>query len=184
MASKVPDEPPLDFKAFYQQYHRAYLRYAKLHLGNREAAIETVELAFAELLQCWPDVLTAPSVQRYAQSVLRSAIHSRLVRTGRASAFVETAVFDRVRATARRQLEVMESSLGLYAAIANLPERQLDVIIFRFVLGYDLPRVAEIMGVSNGTVRSHIHAARRQLARELGIRGTSRGNSMEEEEIV
>ncbi|WP_445520935.1 RNA polymerase sigma factor [Streptomyces sp. NEAU-174] len=180
MPSNAPDEPPLDFQAFYQQYHRPYLRYTLLHLGDSAVAIETVEAAFAELLQSWTDVLTAPSVQRYAHSVLRSAITSRQVATGRDSAFVQTATFARVRAAARRQLEVLESSLGLYAAIARLPERQMDVILFRFVLGYDLDKVAEMMGVSNGTVRSHIHAARRQLAKDLGIRG----NSLEEEEIV
>ncbi|GAA3352670.1 hypothetical protein GCM10017744_002640 [Streptomyces antimycoticus] len=93
---------------------------------------------------------------------------------------MQTTTFAQVRAATRRQLEVRESSLCLYVAIARLPERQMDVIIFRFVLGYDLDEVAEMMGVSNGTVRSHTHAARRQLAKDLGIRG----NSLEEEEIV
>ncbi|GDY48818.1 hypothetical protein SANT12839_097000 [Streptomyces antimycoticus] len=86
MCSNVPDEPPLDFQAFYQQYHRPCLRYAMLHFGDPAAAVETVETTFAELLQSWTDGLTAPSVQRYAHSVLRSANTSRPVATGRDSA--------------------------------------------------------------------------------------------------
>ncbi|MFH8371381.1 RNA polymerase sigma factor [Streptomyces sp. NPDC018031] len=173
-------EPPLDFQTFYKRYHRVYLRYAHLHLGDRSAAIETVETVFVQLLESWPKVLSEASVQRYTVSVLRHTIASRLAVTGRTSALVETAVFDRVRAAVRRQLEVMESSLGLYGAIARLPERQMDVIVFRFVLGYTPEQVAEIMGVSCGTVRSHTHAARRQLARELGMRCSNK----EAEEIA
>ncbi|MFF2026691.1 RNA polymerase sigma factor [Streptomyces sp. NPDC058171] len=82
---------------------------------------------------------------------------------------METASFERVRAATRRQLQVMESALGLYSAIARLPERQMDVILFRFVLGYGMSGTGRIMGISPATVRSHLHAARRQLAREIGV---------------
>ncbi|MFF7189597.1 RNA polymerase sigma factor [Streptomyces sp. NPDC008222] len=168
MTSPVPD-PPLDFQAFYQHYHRAYLNYAYLQLGERTTAIETVESVFVQLLETWPEVLTQPSVQRYAYSVLRRAIANHLVLRHGSTALVETATFAKVRVAVRRQLEVLESSLGLYAAIARLPERQMDVVVMRFVLGYSVTTVAETMGVSTGTVRSHIHAARRRLAHELGV---------------
>lgn len=45
----------------------------------------------------------------------------------------------------------------------------MDVVVRRCVLGYDVTTVAEIMGVSTATVRSHIHAARQRLAHELGV---------------
>ncbi|MDN3270081.1 sigma-70 family RNA polymerase sigma factor [Streptomyces sp. MA15] len=168
MSHPAPD-PPVTFQAFYQRYHVDYLQYAYLHLGDRAAAVETVELVFVQLLETWPKVLTQPSVQRYAHSVLRRTLANQVVLRHGGTALVETATFAKVRMVTRRQLEVMESSLGLYAAIARLPERQMDVIVMRFILGYDVTRVADILGVSVGTVRSHIHAARRRLARELGV---------------
>ncbi|MEV4443266.1 sigma-70 family RNA polymerase sigma factor, partial [Streptomyces sp. NPDC049577] len=152
MASSPP-EPPLAFQAFYQRYHRVYLRYALLHLGDSKAAIEAVETVFVQLLESWGTVLSEPSVPRYAISILRQAIAAQLVMTEPAgSALVATTTFAKVRESVRNQLKVLESSLGLYAAIARLPERQLDVVLLRFVLGYEVPQVAEIMGVSCGTV--------------------------------
>lgn len=165
---------PLDFQAFYQTYHRPYLRYALLQLGDEVAAADVVEVVFAQLLEDWPDVLRAASVQRYAFALLRHAIAAHLVLARRPGAFVETAVFEKVRAAVRRQLEVMESSLGLYSAIARLPERQMDVIVLLFVLGYERQQTADIMGNSLGTVRSHLYSARRHLAEDVGVRWDSR----------
>ncbi|MEW1548306.1 RNA polymerase sigma factor [Streptomyces tsukubensis] len=171
---------PLDFQAFYQTYHRDYLLYALLQVGSEKTALDLVEVVFAQLLEDWPEVLREPNVQRYAFSVLRHAIGVHHALTGSPGALVETAAFERVRVAVRRQLEVMESSLGLYSAIARLPRRQMDVIVFRFVLGYGVRSTAEIMGISMGTVRSHLHSARRQLAVEVGVRWDSR----EPEEIA
>ncbi|MEU0068740.1 hypothetical protein ABZ027_04105 [Streptomyces sp. NPDC006332] len=78
MSRPMPD-PPLDFQAFYQRYHRVYLRYAHLHLRERKAAIETVESVFVQLLETWSDVLTQPRVHRYAHSVLRRTLARRAV---------------------------------------------------------------------------------------------------------
>ncbi|MFD4833229.1 RNA polymerase sigma factor [Streptomyces uncialis] len=171
---------PLDFQAFYQTYHRSYLRYALLQVGDEETALDLVEVVFARLLEDWPKVLREASVQRYGFSVLRHVIATHLSLARRSRALVETAAFEKVRVVVRRQLEVMESALGLYSAIARLPERQMDVIVLRFVLGYDMSCTAEIMGISTGTVRSHLHSARRRLAGEIGVRW----DSWEAEEIA
>ncbi|MCD9146125.1 sigma-70 region 4 domain-containing protein [Streptomyces albireticuli] len=39
----------------------------------------------------------------------------------------------------------------------------------RYVLGYPTSRVAEIMGISPATVRSHVRGARRRLAHDLHL---------------
>ncbi|WP_308251465.1 RNA polymerase sigma factor [Streptomyces albireticuli] len=53
--------------------------------------------------------------------------------------------------------------------MTRLPERQYDVIVLRYVLGYPTSRVAEIMGISPATVRSHVRGARRRLAHDLHL---------------
>jgi RNA polymerase sigma-70 factor (ECF subfamily) len=37
----------------------------------------------------------------------------------------------------REQMASIDSGLGLYEAIARLPERQFDAVLLRYVLGYD-----------------------------------------------
>ncbi|MCD9146107.1 RNA polymerase sigma factor [Streptomyces albireticuli] len=69
----------------------------------------------------------------------------------------------------RTQLQVMESSLGLFTAIASLPSRQYDVIVLHYVLGYPCSRIANIMGIKPDTVRSHRRLARERIATKLGL---------------
>ncbi|MEW1551866.1 RNA polymerase sigma factor [Streptomyces tsukubensis] len=167
-------EAPLDFQAFYQIHHRSYMEYAFMQSGSKQVSLDLLEVVFAQLLEDWPDVLREANVERYGFAVLRHAIATYLALTERPRTLVESASFGKVRAATRRQLEAMESSLGLYPAIARLPERQMDVIVFLFVLGYSMGAVARIMGICPATVRSHLHAARRQLAREVGVQWNDR----------
>ncbi|ARZ66683.1 hypothetical protein SMD11_1018 [Streptomyces albireticuli] len=88
---------------------------------------------------------------------------------------METAAFTAVRDATRTRLQALESRLGLYAAITRLPERQYDVIVLRYILGYPATRVAEIMGISPATVRSHARGARRRLAHDLHLEWADEG---------
>ncbi|MFF3949148.1 RNA polymerase sigma factor [Streptomyces sp. NPDC001902] len=160
---------PDTFTAFYCLHHKAYLRYAHLQLDSRPAAEQVVEDVFVQLATMWPHVLKQPNVDSYAWAALKEEVARRLEIQGRAPALVETAAFEQIRRRSRRTFAVLESSLGLYTAIARLPERQYDVIVLRFVLGYPMRQVAELMGITYGTVRSHVRGARRRLARDLGI---------------
>ncbi|MQA88744.1 MAG: sigma-70 family RNA polymerase sigma factor [Gemmatimonas sp.] len=53
------------------------------------------------------------------------------------------------------------------AAIARLPERQRTAFRLCDVEGYRTDEVAEVMGLSPGTVRSHVHHARKALRSAL-----------------
>ena len=55
----------------------------------------------------------------------------------------------------------------LQGAIEALPERQRISIQLHEVDGFSTEEVAEMLGVSPGTVRWHIHQARRQLRRAM-----------------
>ncbi|TVL89373.1 RNA polymerase sigma factor [Streptomyces sp. SAJ15] len=160
---------PVDYAAFHSQHHRAYLRYAYLQLGSRERAAQTVEDVFTHLLRVWGNVLRQPSAEAYAWAALKEAVIRRLEALDRPVALVETAAFAALRESSRTRLELLESRLGLYTAIAKLPERHYDVIVLVFVLGYPQQKAAQMMGVSYATVRSHLRGARRRLARELGF---------------
>ena len=65
---------------------------------------------------------------------------------------------DEADPAARRELE---------AAIASLPERARMAIVLHGIEGYRYEEVAELMGVAVGTVKSHIHRARRLLMERL-----------------
>ncbi|MEU2516456.1 RNA polymerase sigma factor [Streptomyces syringium] len=160
---------PADFLAFFSAHHQAYLRYAHIQLGSTADAEWVVEEVFGQLALIWGEVLRRPSVPAFALATLREEIAKLLAARGRDVALVETAAFAAVREATRARMGVLESALGLYAAITRLPDRQYDVVVMHFVLGYPVRRVAGIMGLSPATVRSHVRGARRRLARDLRI---------------
>lgn len=164
---------PAAFWAFHQQYYLTYRAWAELQLGDRAEAEDLVDSVFCRLAAQWQDLLEAESPAREAWGIFKSAVAERLILTRRAPAMPQTAAFHRVTRTLlesyREKFAVLESALGLYAAIARLADRQFDVIVLQYVLGHPTRHTASIMGITEATVRSHRRAARQALADDLGI---------------
>ncbi|MFW6206317.1 MAG: RNA polymerase sigma factor [Gemmatimonadota bacterium] len=70
--------------------------------------------------------------------------------------------------------EQAEARELLEAAIAALPEQRRTAFRLVDVEEYSAKEVGEMMGLSPGTVRSHVHHARRALRGELRARGIER----------
>ena len=65
----------------------------------------------------------------------------------------------------------------LSAALAQLPRRQREVIVLRYLLGLPETQVAEVLEISHGTVKTHL---RRGIS---GLR-QSLGRNLKEEHLV
>jgi len=65
-------------------------------------------------------------------------------------------------------LERSEIQARVTVALAALPERRRTAFYLSDVEGYPTEEIARIMGLSTGTVRSHVHHARRALRTYLG----------------
>jgi RNA polymerase sigma-70 factor (ECF subfamily) len=170
---REPQHVPVAFRAFHDLYQRAYREYAELQLGDAELAAHVVREVFLNLLTGWNRLMEEANPAASAWAHLKEAVDDLLVVHGRESAMAETAVFSRViRATlegARDTFAVMESSVGLYPAIARLPGRQFDVVVLHYVLARSTAETASVMGITEATVRSHRLHARHRLARDLRL---------------
>ena len=56
----------------------------------------------------------------------------------------------------------------LSAALGSLPRRQCEVIVLRYLLGLSEPEVAEVLGVSLGTVKTHVRSRPGEAADDRG----------------
>lgn len=175
-------EMPAALEAFLRLYARPHLRYATTVLGDENAAKAVVRHLYTQLALNWSAVLLVdggPEAYAWRALKMRVEVHLRMnpgpTADGRSTASANertNAVHEAVRATLnamREQLADLESPLGLYTAIAALPERQFDVIILQYVLGYPSKQVANIMGITPDTVRNHRRQARKRMATKLGI---------------
>ncbi|MFV8132821.1 RNA polymerase sigma factor [Streptomyces syringium] len=169
----VQYQMPPDLEAFYDLYAKAHLRYAHTMLGDKKSAKAVVRRLYSHLALNWVVVLKEESPEAYAFALLKQRVETHLRLTGTAPQMVQTASFQQAaRATLeamRGQLQIMESSLGLFTAIASLPARQYDVIVLHYLLGYPSSRIANIMGIKPDTVRSHRRLARERIATKLGL---------------
>ncbi|MDH6436054.1 DNA-directed RNA polymerase specialized sigma24 family protein [Streptomyces sp. SAI-144] len=116
-----------------------------------------------------------------AWTLLKERVAAELEDRGRQAAALETLAFERAiraacdpildsfRAEFRAQVTELEDTMGLYAAMARLPEHQFDVMVLQFALGFPTKRTALVMGVCEATVRSTRRAAKRRLAADLGL---------------
>jgi RNA polymerase sigma-70 factor (ECF subfamily) len=173
LANELPEFAvalPVDFRGFHELYAEPYLRLAHLQLGSRREAEDVVGTTFYQLALHWPHVKRQESTEAFGWAVLKQLLGERREELGLGSALVQTAAFAAAALKgAQEQFAVLEGKLGLYAAISRLPERQCDVIVLRYVLGYPDAHTARIMGVTEATVRSNVRFARRRLARDLNI---------------
>jgi RNA polymerase sigma-70 factor (ECF subfamily) len=149
------------------------MRYAHVHVGSRPAAEVVVDAVCARLRTSWGYVLAQESVPRYAWMILKEEVHSYLERRGMTpqlgEAAMRTAIQKLLLHEMRDELQVLSEEIGLYTAIGQLPERQYDVIVLRYLLGRNDEEVSEYLGIDSATVRSHARHARRSLAKALHI---------------
>ncbi|MFD4922992.1 sigma-70 family RNA polymerase sigma factor [Streptomyces goshikiensis] len=172
---------PNAYWAFHALYHRPYYEYARVQLGTKEDAERMVHGTFLYLAVIWTHVTSQANVAAFAWSLHKVRVANELIMNGREPAGPETMVFDRAvkaattavlrdfREQFRAQMDALESSIGLYAAMDRLPERQFDVMVLCFALKYSTERAARIMGITPATVRTLRCSARRKIASEMGL---------------
>lgn len=161
---------PADFRAFHQMYRPAYVRWAELYLGDRADAEEAVDRTFEQLAADWADVLRLDSPAGYAWTILKHRTIDAARARGRRPVVMDSAAFEtHALHTAVDPIGELEESLSIYQAIRELPERQHDVIVLLYCIGYSTAETADILGISVPGVRSTARYARHRLKESLGL---------------
>ncbi|MFC1435630.1 hypothetical protein ACEZDB_33825 [Streptacidiphilus sp. N1-3] len=151
----------LDAEGFYLQHHRPYHAYAYVRLGDGRGTDRLVHEVFADIACDWEAMLRAANLQDRCWHVLRSAVDHRSAQTpGRFEARLALGYAALLDAAPAAQAVPVE----LFKSVGELTERQLDVLILRRVLGYDLPYTAWILGVpQRGVVERDLRSALARL---------------------
>ena len=161
-----------EFELFYREYQEVWRAYAYARTGSLEAADQIIDEVTAQLVGLWACASGPEDVARYAWALLRTTIVRWLNDHQTRAAFVETLAFDRTALAmdfVRERFNLIEESLALYAAIARLPEREYDVTVLRYVLGFPVGQVAAVLNIDTRSVGRYIRSAKQRLARELGL---------------
>jgi RNA polymerase sigma-70 factor, ECF subfamily len=154
----------LDEYAIREFLHTDYPRLVAavgLMAGSRALAEDAVQEALArawERSERGEDIRSlGPWVSTVALNLSRSALR-RLRVERRAKARFETHPLE----------EPSSLRVDVERAVASLPRRQREVTVLHYFLGMDVRKIAEILGVHEGTVKTNLHRARAALAVALG----------------
>ncbi|MFI9271298.1 sigma-70 family RNA polymerase sigma factor [Kitasatospora sp. NPDC052896] len=162
----------LTFDAFCQTHERAWTGYARTQVGSVQDAARVVEATKGHLARNWPLVLRQEIPAAYAWRLLKEHVAAWITAFGRPSALAETAAFDyvvsRFGGRTDESLRTLPEQIGLCTAISELPERQHDMVVLKYLLDTDDQEIADYLGMSTATMRSHLRQARRRLAKALG----------------
>lgn len=141
------------FEEFYRENFAALCRFVVSLGASEEDAADVVQDALLQVARRWSEV---KSPMAYAIAVVRNS-WVRLAMPRREAAW--SPELDELPAEATDH----SARMSLISAVSDLPSRQRDIVLLR-ATGFQLHEIAEFLGLSQSTVRVHLHRARRQLA--------------------
>lgn len=152
-------EAELEYAWFYRAEFPQVLRTVFLIVHDSGRAEEIAQEAFIQLLSHWSKI---SRYQRPEAWVRRVAIRIA----------VRAAKRERVRAVLEREAITESASdvpdLDLAKAVTQLPAMQRAAVVLFYFEDRPTAEIVDILGISEGTVKVHLHRARQRLAALLG----------------
>jgi RNA polymerase sigma-70 factor, ECF subfamily len=167
LAERVKQGDTSAFETLVNQHMRRAFSVAYRLLGHREDAEDLVQDAFLTALE---KIDSHESGRAFGPWFYRILVNRGLnARKSRALRQTEAIPDDTAAAAASplHHAEQAEVRAKLHAALAELPERQRRIIELFELEGFSGHEIAEIMEIPAGTVRWHIHQARKALQQTL-----------------
>jgi RNA polymerase sigma factor (sigma-70 family) len=145
----------------YRAYYTPLVRLAGLLVGDFSVGEEVAQDAFARLVDARgvrdPYAYLRATVVNLSRSRIRRAVLARRHRTAHAVAPVDPAAGPELVAT---QVTVREE-------LARLPRRQREAVVLRYYAGMTDEEIADALGVSAGSVKTHLHRAMTTLTERM-----------------
>ncbi|HUC25569.1 MAG TPA: sigma-70 family RNA polymerase sigma factor [Streptosporangiaceae bacterium] len=147
----------LDFTEFYRQSKDACLFAVLVSVGDRDAAQDLVDEAFARAWASWRSVGRHPAPAAW---VVRTALNASISRWRKRRREVSLPDPGHVADLASRQAAT-GSALDprIMSALARLPTRQRQVVTARLLLDLDTSQAAEALGISPSAIKAHLARA-------------------------
>lgn len=156
-----------EFAAYMQARQPALLRTAFLLTGDPHTAEDVVATALAKLYLSWDRVRDRESVDGYVRRIIANETTSLWRRPWRRRETVAETLPEHGRV--ERYDEGQADAV--WQAVSSLPRRQRAVVVLRYYEDLSEAEIADVLGISRGTVKSQASralATLRQTFPQLG----------------
>ncbi len=146
------------------QWPRLY-RTAFLLTGDHQLAEDLAQATLTKVYLSWPRIMRMDHPAAYARTIMTNQATSWWRRRSTSELPTE---FYRDQLAPGFDDSVAESA-SVWDAVLALPARQRAVVVLRYYEDLTQAEIADVLGVAEGTVKSHLNSARRALETRLGI---------------
>jgi RNA polymerase sigma-70 factor (sigma-E family) len=163
MVSHMDERDEAEFTAFVAAQWSALHRAAFLMTGDHQLAEDLTQASFTKAYLSWPRISRMDHPAAYVRRTLFNQATSWWRR--RSTSELPTDVIEREAEPGFE--DTVAVSCVVWNAVLALPGRQRAVIVLHYYEHLSTPEIANLLEMAEGTVRSHLHAARRTLGANL-----------------
>lgn len=161
---------PAEFDSFYRREYGRVLALAYVLSGSREAAEDLAQDSFLAAHRQWE------RIERYDEP----GAWVRRICLNRSTSLVRRRIAEAKaigRVAARRVLpdELPPDAEAFWQAVRRLPRRQAQVVGLHYVDDRSIQEIATLLECAEGTVKAHLHRARKALGADLGLHVSDEG---------
>lgn len=161
MADELPDDDPdSSFEWFYRRtLSRVFGRALTMARGQRHVAADAVQEAYVELLKRWPSrcYRDFEENRKYLLAIACNKVIDHFRRTvGLRECELDEGIVDTSSVGVDIVIDRMTVAEAVRKFLGSLPPRQVAVAELHFREGYSYNEVAEMLDISESTVRTHV----------------------------
>lgn len=153
----------------FRRHYASLLRLAVVMLGTREAAEDAVQEAFVALHRNYTSLRDPEAAEAYLRSAVLNRSRSWVRRqvTQRAARPL-ILVREQHESPEERVVELDEAG-SLVTLMRTLHRRQREVLACRYVLELSVAETAQLLEISEGSVKAHTHRGLQSLQQRIEV---------------
>ena len=150
----------------FAQEGRSLVRLARLFVDDRNAAEDLVQEAFIRLARSAHRIQDETKAAAYLRSIVLN-----LARDSNRKGLVSLRhhlPFELEQPSVEDEIELHESQREVIDALRELPQRQRNALVLRYYEEMGIDEIADAMGISRNSVKTHLQRGLAALERHLG----------------
>ncbi len=151
------------FGALVRRYQRAAYAVALSVTGRHEDAEDAAQEAFLVALERLDDCRSPERFGGWLMTIVRNRSRNLVRREVLRDSDAIPPSARTSRAGPEKETELSELRESLHQALLGIPQVQREVVLLHDLEGWKHREIAERLGVPSGTIRSHLHYARKAL---------------------
>jgi RNA polymerase sigma-70 factor (ECF subfamily) len=160
----VADKRDADFRAFVAARSASLLRLAYVLTGDHQLAEDLLQTSLLKVYVSWRSIADPRATEAFARTTIARTAASMFRRRWWGEWTVGTLPDDRSQAASRS----FEEHDAIWQEILRLPVRQRAVVVLRYYEDLTEAETAHVLGISNGSVKTHTSRALAALRLRLG----------------